>query len=148
MNIRKLLLGLVLFGIIGLLVELLLLEHIGSWTQWLPLVSLGAGLASTLMVLIRPGRASFIVFRAVMTVFVIAGVLGLYLHLAGNMEWALERDPDVKGIALFWEALKGATPTLAPGALTQLGLLGLVYSYRHPSIVRFTDVNNNSGETL
>ena len=35
---------------------------------------------------------------------------------------------------LVWKALRGATPALAPGALAQLGLLGLLYTYRHPAL--------------
>jgi len=59
-------------------------------------------------------------------------VLGLVLHFKGNMEWALERNPDLGGANLIWKSLTGATPALAPGALTQLGLLGLVWAYRNP----------------
>jgi hypothetical protein len=69
-----------------------------------------------------------------MIVFVVAGALGLVLHFKGNMEWALERQPELSGMTLVWKSLTGATPALAPGALAQLGLLGLVWSYRHPAL--------------
>jgi hypothetical protein len=32
------------------------------------------------------------------------------------------------------ETLRGAIPALAPGAMAQLGLLGLLVSYRHPAV--------------
>jgi hypothetical protein len=35
---------------------------------------------------------------------------------------------------LFREALSGATPALAPGTMVQFGLLGLLYTYRHPRL--------------
>ena len=38
----------------------------------------------------------------------------------------------MRGLELVWEALKGATPALAPGAMAQLGLVGLAFAYRHP----------------
>jgi hypothetical protein len=133
-SLRQILLLLVLFGIVGLIVELLLLGHTDSFNQWIPLIVMIAGLVSTLVVMFRPGNRSIRLFRWVMASFVMAGVLGLYLHFRGNVEFALERDPEMSGLRLVWKALRGATPTLAPGALAQLGLLGLVYSYRHPAL--------------
>lgn len=127
-SLRQLILGLVFAGIVGLGVELLLLEHIESWTQWIPLILLAVGLLSTTAVAISPAHASLTVFKVVMVAFVVAGVAGLYLHYAGNAEFALERDSSLAGFGLFWKAIRGATPTLAPAALAQLGLLGLLYA--------------------
>lgn len=129
-------LALVMLGIVGLIVELLLLEHTDSLTQWIPLVSLGVGVVITLAAAIRPTRGTLRAFQMVMAVFVAAGTFGLYFHFKGNIEWALERDPELSGLPLIWKALTGATPTLAPGALAQLGLLGLIYAYRHPALNR------------
>jgi hypothetical protein len=67
---------------------------------------------------------------------VAAGVAGLVLHAKGNLEWALERDESLRGWPLIWKILRGATPLLAPGAMAQLGLLGLVFTYRHPALAR------------
>ena len=40
-------------------------------------------------------------------------------------------------MALFWKAMAAKTPpALAPGAMTQLGLLGLAYAFRHPALGR------------
>ncbi len=130
--LRRILLALVFLGTGGLAVELLLLEHIESTTQWIPLVCLGAGFATALLVALRPGRTPLRAFRFVMATFVAAGLLGVYYHYAGNVEFALERKPELRGFSLIWEALTGATPALAPGALAQLGLLGLAFAYRHP----------------
>ena len=131
---RQLLLALVFIGIVGLEVELALLRHAESLTQWIPHVTLMIGLLSTAAVYFRPGAPTLRTFQAVMLIFVVVGVLGLYLHYRGNVEFALERDPSLTGARLFWKALRGATPALAPGALAQLGLLGLLYTYRHPAL--------------
>lgn len=133
-SLRQMILGLVLLGIIGLIAELLLQEHFESATQIIPLASLGAGLATTILVARNPTQSTLRLFVVMMIVFVAAGVLGLVLHLKGNMEWALERNPELSGMTLMWKALTGATPALAPGALAQLGLLGLAWSYRHPAV--------------
>jgi hypothetical protein len=133
-SLRQILLLLVLFGIVGLILELLLLGHTDSFNQWIPLIVMIVGLVSTLVVMFRPGYRSIRLFQWVMASFVMAGVLGLYLHFRGNVEFALERYPEMSGLSLVWKALRGATPTLAPGALAQLGLLGLVYTYKHPEL--------------
>lgn len=131
-DLRKFLLALIFLGMGGLSAELLLIEHTESFTQWIPLGCLGAGLATTLAVALRPARATLKVFRIVMVAFAVAGALGVYYHYAGNVEFALERSSELRGFGLIWEALTGATPALAPGALAQIGLLGLVYAYGHP----------------
>ncbi|MBA3657680.1 MAG: hypothetical protein H0W69_10055 [Gemmatimonadaceae bacterium] len=130
---RTLLLGIILIGILGLQAELLLLDHADSFTQWIPHFTLLVGLLSVALVFFKPTALTIKFFRAVMAAFMAIGVLGLYLHYSGNVEFALERSPDLSGFALIWKALHGATPALAPGALAQLGLLGLLYTYRYPS---------------
>ncbi len=133
-SLRQILLLLVLFGNVGLIAELLLLGHTESFNQWIPLIVLMLGTISSLVVIFRPGHTAIRIFQWIMASFLMAGVVGLYLHYRGNVEFALERYPDASGIDLIWKALRGATPTLAPGALAQLGLLGLVYTFRHPML--------------
>lgn len=134
LSLRQIILALVFIGTIGLMLELLLQKHFDSATQWIPIVALGVGLATTIAVARNPKRGTMLVFVIMMIVFVAAGVLGLVLHFKGNIEWALERTPELGGMTLIWKALTGATPALAPGALAQLGLLGLAWSYRHPAL--------------
>jgi len=135
-RVRRLLLVVILIGILGLAAELALLEHTEDTLQWVPLVSLALGFVLALAVALRPSPATLRPFQAVMAAFVAAGALGFYLHLRGNVEFELEADPNLGGVALAWAALKGATPSLAPGALAQLGLLGLVFTHRHPALRR------------
>jgi hypothetical protein len=136
--LRRVLLLLILVGASGLLVELALLEHFDSPTQWLPLVLLAVVLGALAMVRIRPSPGTVRFFQAVMALCVVLGGVGIILHYRGNVEFELERDGSLRGLRLFWEAIRGATPALAPGALSQLGLLGLVYTYRHPALRRST----------
>lgn len=134
--IRRLVLALVLLGTLGFLVELALLGHTESWQQWVPVAALAAGLVVGGAVAVRPSRALLRTFQGVMVVFIGSGLAGLWLHYAGNVEFELEREPDLRGVQLVWESLQGATPALAPGALIQLGLLGLTFAYRHPALAR------------
>ena len=69
--------------------------------------------------------------------FVISGFAGLFLHYQGNAQFELEMYPSLKGLELFRKAIKGTTPpTLAPGTMIVLGLLGLAYTYRHPALLK------------
>lgn len=130
--LRRLVLALVLIGIVGLEIELALLRHAESFSQWIPHIVLLIGLPATVVVLLKPSVAALRAFQATMSLFVVIGLLGLFFHFKANLEFATERDPTLTGLRLLWKALRGATPALAPGALSQLGLLGLIYSYRHP----------------
>ncbi|HUQ99523.1 MAG TPA: hypothetical protein VM166_08715 [Gemmatimonadaceae bacterium] len=133
-SLRQLLLGVVFIGNVGLMVELALMRHAESLTQLIPHVALFIGLLSLIAVYFRPSRTTLKTFEFVMGVFLAVGLAGVYFHLRGNVEFALERDPSLGGTRLVWKALRGATPALAPGALAQLGLLGLLYTYRHPAL--------------
>jgi hypothetical protein len=128
------LLALVLLGVVGLLVELLLLEHYDSAWKLTPLIILVPTLAASVAVWIRPTPATLKLFRITMILCAVAGLAGLILHYKGNIEFALERDPTLSGVALLMKGFRGATPALAPGALAQLGLLGLIFTYRHPAL--------------
>jgi hypothetical protein len=137
--LRRVLLALVLIGAAGLALELLLLDHFESWEQWIPLVLLAAVLGTGALVAWRPDSGTVRFFQAVMLLCVVAGIVGVFLHYRGNVEFELEREP-LSGFALFWESIRGATPALAPGALSQLGLLGLAYAFRHPALRRAASV--------
>ena len=134
--LRRLLLWLVLVGALGLLAELALLEHYEDPWQFAPLVLLAIVVVATTVALRRPRAHLLRAFRALMALCLAAGALGVWLHYQGNVEFAREQDASLRGIAMLWEALRGATPELAPGALAQLGLLGLIYTYHHPALAR------------
>jgi len=131
-RLRAFLLVILAVGTVGTAVELALLGHYETVWQWTPLAVFGLGLAVTLHVLLRPRRSGLRLFQGVMSLFVAAGLLGLYLHYRGNAEFELEMVPSLHGFDLFWEAVRGATPALAPGTMIQLGLLGLAVTYGHP----------------
>jgi len=145
-TLRRLVLGLVFLGIIGLEIELALLRHAESLSQWIPHIVLLLGLVSTVVVIVRPAVKTVRAFQAMMWVFVAVGLLGLFFHYKGNVEFAVERDPALSGFRLIWKALRGATPALAPGALSQLGLLGLIYTYRHPVLIEHAATENELAE--
>jgi hypothetical protein len=144
LSVRQLVLALVFIGIVGLEIELALLRHADSFSQLIPHIVLLIGLLATVAVYLRPSAATLRAFQAVMWLFVVIGVLGVFFHLKGNVEFATERDPSLSGFKLIWKVLRGATPALAPGALSQLGLLGLIYAYKHPALALSTEIEREA----
>lgn len=135
-RVRQALLAILAIGIVGTGVELLLLKHTEDWWQWAPIVMLGAALIVNVAVALKPVAGTLRALQGLMLLFVVTGVVGTWLHYAGNVEWELERMASLSGLELFRSAIMGATPTLAPGTMVQLGLIGLLYTYRHPALSR------------
>ena len=136
---RRILLFILLLGVIGIMAELFLLAHTEDLNQWIP-IALGAiTIVLSAIVGVRPSRGSIRLFQFVMLLMIISGGVGMYLHLHANMEFQLEMDPALKGLALFKKSIVAkAPPALAPGAMAQLGLIGLAYTFRHPAMERNT----------
>jgi hypothetical protein len=132
--LRRLMLALLLFGMAGTLAELLLLEHTESRTQLVPIAMLALGLAAALAAAVIARRWSLLALRTAMLALLAGGIIGVIMHYRGNVEFELEMYPGLRGFGLFREALQGATPALAPGALVQLGLLGLLCTWHHPRL--------------
>ena len=125
-RLRIALLALFLLGSGGTLVELLLLDHLESWTQWIPVVLFGAGIVLGLWSA-RTDRYGPLMLAGAL--YVVAGAVGIYLHLDGNRAFELEMYPDLTGLSLLAETVTGATPALAPGTMIQIGLLALVIAW-------------------
>jgi hypothetical protein len=118
-------------GLLGSGAELLLIEHHEDRTQAIPLVAIGATLAAIGWDALASGRASRRVLQVVLALQMAAGIAGVVLHLRANAEFQRELDPSLAGWPLWRKAMQAkAPPALAPGVLTQLGLLGLVYAAR------------------
>ena len=127
-------------GVVGTGAELVLLEHTEDLWQWVPLVLMAVSAIVLVWLVTVGGRASLRAFQAINALFVVSGFVGLFLHYRGNVEFEMEMYPTLSGLKLFWEAITGATPALAPGTMLQLGLLGLAFTYNHPdSTARRTD---------
>ena len=134
--LRRGLLALLAIGFVGVLTELILLEHYDDPPQWIPLALISVAIVVTLWHWLDGRKASLRAFQIMMMLFIVAGLVGIFLHTKGNVEFERELSPDLVGVAFWWEVLRGATPTLAPGTLVQVGLLGLLYGYRHPALSR------------
>jgi hypothetical protein len=134
---RRMLLAVFLFGSLSAGVELLLLGHTESPWQWVPLLLIMISLVALIFHAAVRRAASVRIFQVIMLLFIISSFVGIWQHYQAKTEFKLETNPALRGMALFWEAITGATvpPVLAPGMMIQLGLLGLAHTYRHPALI-------------
>lgn len=131
---RTILLAIFLVGVIGISVELWLLGHYEELDQWIPLGLAAAGTLALMVAALRPTPVTVRLVQAVMLLFVISGFVGIWFHYQATTEFQLEMDPALRGWALFRKAIVAkAPPALAPGAMIQLGLIGLAYTFKHPA---------------
>jgi hypothetical protein len=136
-TLRRLLLALLLAGIVGTSTELLLIGHDEDVWQVIPLAVLGLAMAASLVlsvtVAVRPAAATTAIrlFQAAMVLLILSGGAGSILHYRASMEFKREMDPSLNGFALFSNVIQSkAPPTMAPGTLALLGLLGLACVFR------------------
>lgn len=117
---------------LGTVVELVLVGHTEDFWQWVPFGLCGLGAAALLLALRWPGRTSLRILRGVMALLALGSVLGVYQHVSHNLAFALEIHPNAHWQAVFWEALGGASPLMAPGILALIALLGFAATWHHP----------------
>jgi hypothetical protein len=127
--VRRVLIIILALAMAGILLELLLIEHFEDSWQLVPVVLLALALPALAWHGVAPSATSGRVWQGLMGLFVVAGLVGLYMHYAGNVEFELEQNPNATRWLLFREAMMGATPALAPGAMIQIGLIGLLYAF-------------------
>ena len=133
--IRRVLLAILVIGMAGSTIELLFLKHVEEATQLIPLVLLGLAFISVGWHVARPSVSSLMTLQITMVLFVAAGLIGMVLHYQANVEFQHEMDKSLSGMPLFWKVMAAkAPPALAPGSMSQLGLIGLAYAYRYPVV--------------
>src|SRR5687768_9668960 len=128
--LRTILLAIFLFSVCGTGAELLLLGHTEGFSQLIPIVLMVMSLLVLLWHIVDRQSASVRVFQITMLLFLAGGLIGTVQHYRANMEFELEMYPSIEGMELFTRVMTGATPALAPGAMIQLGLIGLAYTFR------------------
>ena len=112
--------------------------------EMIPVVLIGLALVILTWHAITKYPASVRAVQGVMGLFLIAGVAGIALHYQSSMEFKLETNPALIGWSLFWAVMSAKTPpAVAPGAMIQLGLLGL--GIRLPTYRPVTPKSKNQG---
>lgn len=130
-TLRRFLFGILVIGLLGTGTELVLLAHYEDGLQLVPLALIALGIGSLTWHAASHSLASLRSVQIVMGLSVVSGLIGVALHYQGAAEFQLEIDPTQAGWSLLTKVVHAkAPPILAPGAMVQLGLLGLAYGYR------------------
>ena len=135
-GVRKALLAILFLGLIGTEVELFLLKHTDGFWQLVPVILVALTILLAAWAGIAPSRASLATLRVVMAALLVSGIIGIVQHFTGNVGYERESNPGLGGMELYGAAAMGSTPLLAPGVMLQLGLVGLLYTLRHPALTQ------------
>ena len=134
-TIRRLLLALVTLALAGTALDLVLLEHYEDSWQLAPLFLIALALVAILAYVVTKSAGSVRLIQMVMALLVVSSLLGIGLHYQGNLEIQMDMDPTLSRWELFKKVMHAkAPPALAPAAMAQIGLLGLIFTYRHPAL--------------
>lgn len=131
---RVFLLSLAAFMCIGTVIELLLANHLQEPIQVVPFILCVLAFITIAAVLFRPQFATIWTLRVVMGALVAGSLVGVYEHVQSNWEVVLETKPNLASLEMFWTALRGAAPLLAPGILVLVAVLAVAATYYHPAL--------------
>ena len=132
--LRRALFAVLVFGLVGTGTELILIQHYEDWLQFVPLVCVAAALILAGWHGLAQSARSVRALQATMALFIVAGAVGAGLHYRGGAEFQREMDPSQSRWQVFKKVMRAkAPPVLASGIMVQLGLVGIIYAYRHPA---------------
>jgi hypothetical protein len=127
-------------GLLGTTTDLLLIEHYEDTLQLIPIGLAALAMAVVLWNAIGSTLVSVRMLQAAMVLLLGAGAVGMTLHYRGAAAFQWEMDATQSSWDVFKKVIRAkAPPLMAPGAMVQLGLIGLVYTYRHPAITGFDE---------
>ena len=128
--LRLWILGVLVLGLLGTVVELVLLSHYEQPVQLVPVVLIVLALIVLAWHVMGHSAASLRVLMGLMILFVLAGFAGFAAHFYGSAEFQLDLEPSLSTWELLDKVMRAkAPPLLAPGMMMQLGLLGLAYVF-------------------
>lgn len=119
---------------VGTVIELSLTEHTDEPIQFVPFILSVLAFVCIVFVMLKPTRGTLFTLRGVMGALVLGSLVGVYEHLASNWEIVTETKPNLAANAMFWEAVRGAAPMLAPGILVLVAALAIAATYEHPAL--------------
>jgi hypothetical protein len=124
---------------VGTTVELFLAKHYEDPVQFIPFVLCGIGLIAVAAALRRAQRARLLALRGVMSLLLLGSLFGMYEHLVNNFAFELEMRPSAVWSDVWFQALRGAAPLLAPGVLAVAAVVAIAATYAHPALARRND---------
>ena len=132
-ELRRMLLGVLVMGLLVTLAELLVpgAARAAAWST-VPFVFVVVGLIASVGALVRATPFTIRLLRVAMIPLVLLGVCGLWLVHQTGLLLLLNLYTPVAGLSPTFGPLAASIPAFAPAAVIELGLLGLLCTYRHP----------------
>jgi hypothetical protein len=116
--------------------ELFFLSHWTETIQLLPFLLSGWGLIVLSMAYFRPNTMTINILRWSMIVIGLCSLIGIYEHMANNLGFQMEIQPNATSWELIMATFEGANPVLAPGILTLGAAIGWTAAYQHSALER------------
>ena len=129
-RLRRFLLLLAIALFAGALAELWLVGHTEDPIQLIPFLLAIIAIVVSLLVYFWRSTGAIQVMRVWMVIVMLGTLLGIYLHVEGNVAFEREVNPKAPTSQLVWQGLGGGNPLLAPGILTVAALLAMAATYR------------------
>jgi hypothetical protein len=123
-----------IFVFIGTLVELSQLNHNREELQFVPFVLLPLGIIAAVLMLVKTGPSVKKAALIVMWVVAVGGLIGMGVHVFGNLEGVIEGGQTLAFGQLIKQAIGGRNPLLAPGTLTIGAAMILAVTYAKKAI--------------
>ena len=114
--------------------ELFFLSHWTETIQLLPFLLSGWGLIVLSMAYFRPNTMTINILRWSMIVIGLCSLIGIYEHMANNLGFQMEIQPNATRWELIMATFEGANPVLAPGILMLGAAIGWTAAYGHSAL--------------
>jgi hypothetical protein len=114
--------------------ELFFLSHWTETIQLLPFLLSGWGLITLFLAYFRPSPTTINVLRWSMVVIGLCSLIGIYEHMANNLGFQMEIQPNAATWKLIMATFEGANPVLAPGILMLGAAIGWTAAYQHSAL--------------
>ena len=142
--LRRCVLALAAFGVIGAALDLGLSRHWQTAIQLVPWAALGGIAIALALIAVRPTGRALRIARVLLVVVAASAALGIYQHVAANYATApldfrfADRWEQMSVPARLWAAgsqAVGPSPTLVPGLLAYLALMTWLATLHHPAFI-------------
>ena len=114
--------------------ELFFLSHWTETIQLLPFALSGWGLIVLAFAYVNPSARTINGLRWSMVVIGLCSLIGIYEHMANNLGFQMEIQPNATLWELITATLEGANPVLAPGILMLGAAIGWTAAYQHSAL--------------
>jgi hypothetical protein len=133
-RIRQFLLVIAAAVFVLTITELVFLRHWSETIQLLPFALSGWGLFSLALAYFYPTAGTINLLRWSMIVIGLCSLIGIYEHMANNLGFQMEIQPNATFQDLALATVEGANPVLAPGILALGAAIGWTAAYKYSAL--------------